>query len=290
MEKSNGLFLVGLFSIFLMVSLVSAITIKSAVTSPSEVAPGEIAKISIEIENILSEDVQNVNVALDLSGAVPIAPYQGSSEESIDEIQEGDEEKFSFSVIVLPEAVSGIYKVPVKISYEINNTRETKNGTIGIIINSPPQIRISVEGYLIKGQEGSFEVRIVNDGLSDLKFVSVQITQPVSGATINSPLYEYLGNIDSDDFETVEVSVFARENAASSISIPLKISYKDATNKDFTQNEILNVRVYSQEEARNLGLIEGQSYTLYIAIVIIVLLYTFYKIRKRLKRKKALGA
>src|SRR3972149_6535337 len=218
--KGFSLIFIGLFLVISLFSLASAVTIKSAVTSPSEIAPGEIAKITIEIENTLDSDVENVNVALDLSGTVPIAPYQGSSEESIDEIQEGDEEKFSFSVIVLPEAVPGIYKVPVKISYEINNTRETKNGTIGIIINSPPQIRISVEGYLIKGQEGSFEVRIVNDGLSDLKFVSVQITQPVSGATINSPLYEYLGNIDSDDFETVEVSVFARENSGSSISIP----------------------------------------------------------------------
>src|SRR3989304_9317305 len=120
MIKNKGMFLAGLFSLFLMVSLVSAVTIKSAVTSPSEIAPGEIAKITIEIENIFNSDVENVNIALDLSGAVPIAPYQGSSEESIDEIKEGDEEKFSFSIIALPEASPGIYKIPVKITYEIN--------------------------------------------------------------------------------------------------------------------------------------------------------------------------
>ena len=288
--KGFSLIFIGLFLVISLFSLASAVTIKSAVTSPSEIAPGEIAKITIEIENILSDDVQNVNVALDLSGTVPIAPYQGSSEKSVDEIREGDDEKFTFNIIVLPEASPGIYKIPVKVSYMVNGTLGTKNGTIGVMVNSPARIKISVEGYLIKGQEGTVDFRIVNDGLSDLKLVSVQTTQPVSGATINSPLYEYLGNIDSDDFETVELTIFARENSGSSILIPLKIIYKDTTNKDFTQEETLNVKVYSQEEAENLGLIEKQNYTLYIAIGIIVLLYIFYRIRKRMKRKKALGA
>ena len=288
--KGFSLIFIGLFLVISLFSLASAVTIKSAVTSPSEMAPGEIAKITIEIENILSDDVQNVNVALDLSGTVPIAPYQGSSEKSVDEIREGDDEKFTFNIIVLPEASPGIYKIPVKVSYMVNGTLGTKNGTIGVMVNSPARIKISVEGYLIKGQEGTVDFRIVNDGLSDLKLVSVQTIQPVSGATINSPLYEYLGNIDSDDFETVELTIFARENSGSSILIPLKIIYKDTTNKDFTQEETLNVKVYSQEEAENLGLIEKQNYTLYIAIGIIVLLYIFYRIRKRMKRKKALGA
>ena len=289
-RKSKLLVLTGIFSLFLMVSFISAVTVKNAITSPSEIAPGEIAKITIEIENIFSDDVQNVNVALDLSSSVPIAPYQGSSEESVDEIKDGDKEKFTFNIIVLPDATPGTYKVPVKISYDINGTRETKNGTIGIIINSPAQIRISVEGYLIKGQEGIVEIRIVNDGLSDLKFVSVQSSQPTSGATINSPLYEYLGNIDSDDFETLEYRIFARETSPSLISIPIKINYKDSTNKDFSQDEILNVKIYSQDEAKNLGLIPGQNYTLYVAIGIILLLYVLYKIRKKMKKRKALGA
>src|SRR3989304_10191889 len=119
-RKSKLLVLTGIFSLFLMVSFISAVTVKNAITSPSEIAPGEIAKITIEIENIFNSDIENVNIALDLSGAVPIAPYQGSSEESIDEIKEGDEEKFSFSIIALPEASPGIYKIPVKITYEIN--------------------------------------------------------------------------------------------------------------------------------------------------------------------------
>jgi len=276
--------------IFLSISVISAITIKNVVTSPSEVEPGETAKITIEIENILNDDATNVNVALDLSGTIPIAPYQGSTEESIDEINEGDKEKFTFSIIILPEAAPGIYKIPVKINYEINGTRETKNGTIGIIVNSPPQIRVSVEGYLIKGKEGKVEIKIVNDGLSDIKFVSIQATQPVSGATINSPLYEYLGNIDSDDFETVEYSIFSRENSGSSLSIPIKINYKDTTNKDFILDQILNVQVYSNEQAENLGLIQSPSNTLYIAIGILILLYIVYRMRKRMKKRKAQGA
>src|SRR3990167_5301835 len=74
------------FLILFLLPSASSMSIKNVVTSPTEIAPGQVAKITIEIENTLSEDVTNVNVALDLSGVVPIAPYQGSSEESVDEI------------------------------------------------------------------------------------------------------------------------------------------------------------------------------------------------------------
>lgn len=288
--KTLSLIFISLILILIASSFVSAVTIKNVMTSPSEVAPGETAKITIEIENTFDSDIQNVNVALDITGSVPIAPYQGSSEKNIDEINDGDEEKFVFNIIVLPNASPGIYKIPVKISYEVNGTKETRNSTIGLIVNSPSKIRISIDGYLIKGQERIVNVKIINDGLSDLKFVGAQASQPVSGATINSPLYEYIGNIDSDDFGTIEYFIFAKENSLSTISIPIKINYKDSTNKDFTQEEILNVKIYSKEEAQSLGLLPSQSYTLYIAIGIIILLYLTYKIRKRMKKRKAQGA
>jgi hypothetical protein len=287
--KGRGLAFATVAIVLFVISMVSAVTIKSVITNPSEVAPGETAKVSIEIENTLTVDIENVNVAIDLNNELPIAPYEGSSEETVDEIKDGDKEKFTFDIIVLPQASSGVYKIPVSINYEANGNKTTKNSTISIVVNSPPQTKLSVEGYLIKGREQKIELRIVNDGLSDLKFVSIQATQPFSGAVINSPLYEYLGNIDSDDFETVEYSIYTKDNAAASISIPVQISYKDATNKDFVQEETFNIKVYSQEEAQALGLIPGKNYILYL-LAFIPAIYLIYRVRKRMKRKKALGA
>ena len=48
-------------------ALVSAVSVTDVSTSPSEVAPGEIVSVTIEIENIFEYDVLNINVKLDLS-------------------------------------------------------------------------------------------------------------------------------------------------------------------------------------------------------------------------------
>ncbi len=277
-------------TLILSLTIVSALTITDVKTNPEQIEPGKTADISIEIENNLNEDIENVNIVLDLTGNVPIAPYQGSSEETIEKIKRGDDEKITFSIIVLPEASPGVYKIPVKINYLLNNTLQQKTGTISVIVDSSPKIRFSVEGYLIKGQEGTVDIRIINEGLSDIKLVSIQASQLSSVGTINSPLYEYLGNIESDDFETVEYRIFVKDSSATSISIPIKINYKDFSNKDFSQDAVLNIKVYSKEEAQALGLIPKQSYTFYIAIALVLLAYFIYKLRKKAKKKKALGA
>ena len=51
--------------LFSVTSLVSAITISSVSTTPSEVAPGGTATVRIVIENNLDKDVENLNVEID---------------------------------------------------------------------------------------------------------------------------------------------------------------------------------------------------------------------------------
>ena len=91
--------LMGIWVIFIslaFVSMASALSIKDVSSSPDEIAPGEVATVSIKIENIFEEDVENVNVKVDLS-EVPFAPYQSSSEEFLDELEEGDKETFNLN-------------------------------------------------------------------------------------------------------------------------------------------------------------------------------------------------
>jgi uncharacterized membrane protein len=284
--------LVAVLLLILIISNISALTISDVRTSPSEVAPGQNARISIDIENNMNDDVENVDVLLDFSSlAIPIAPFEGSSETAIGDINSDDKETASFNVIVLPEAKSGIYKIPVKISYNIVNENATlqKNGTISLVVNSQPKVKISGEGNLVRGIESSITLRIINDGLSDIKLASIQLSQP-SSATVSSPLYEYLGNIDSNDFDSVDLKITANENSASYISIPIFITYKDSTNKDLAQSETVMLRVYSQDEAKKMGFIKRPNYTLYFLVVALILAYVIYRIRKRIGKRKAQGA
>ena len=270
----------------MQIFVASAVSLNSVTISPENTVPGQITSIALEIENDLNDIIENVNVALDLSSSsLPIAPYSSSSEQSIDEIDEDDEETFNFKLIILPEAKSGVYKIPVKISYEINGDEKESTELISLTVSSEPKITLSTDGALIKGRESLITIEIINDGIAEAKFVSIELIDPVK-ARINSKNYEYIGNIDSDDFDSVEYSLFTEINAGSEILIPVMLKYKDFSNKDYTKTETLKIPVYTIEEAQNRGIIEKPSYTSYIVIAAIVLIYIIYRIIKSIRKRK----
>src|SRR3989344_958237 len=110
------IFMAGVLVLTMLAGVFSAVSIKSVSSSPTEIAPGKTSDITLKIENIFDNPVTNLNVKLDFSN-IPFAPYQSSSEKFLDELEDGDSETFTFRVIALPSASTGIYKIPVQISY-----------------------------------------------------------------------------------------------------------------------------------------------------------------------------
>ena len=279
--------LMGIWVIFIslaFVSMVSALSIKDVSSSPDEIAPGEVATVSIKIENIFEEDVENVNVKVDLS-EVPFAPYQSSSEEFLDELEEGDKETFEFELIAFPQTPSGVYKIPVEISYE--GLEKPKIELISLIVNSKPKLTASLEDsvVLIKGMENEIEIKIVNSGLSDVRFVDLEASD-TSNIEFLTNKNQYLGNIDSDDFDSIEYKIYIKPNAADSINLLVKLNYKDSTNKEYSETQMITLKTYSLKEAQSLGLVEKQSYTLYFVGGLGIVGFVIYKILKKRKLKK----
>ena len=97
----------------------------------------------------------------------------------------------------------------------------------------------------------------------------------------------YIGNLDSDDFDTADFNIFVNENAPSLLTIDADISYKDSRNNEIIQDETITARAYTQKEATSLGLITANN-TLFIVIgiVFIVILFFIYRAIRRRKRKQ----
>ncbi len=285
MTSKNLLFV---FCILLLsLSSVSAISIKDVSSSPLQVEPGGTASITIEIENTFEKDVFNLNVKLDLSES-PFAPYQSSSEKFVEELLEGDDEKFTYRLIVLPSTSSGIYKVPVQINYEDEDGNTSiKTELISITVNAEPELKISVEepSALIRGRENSFSLKIINSGLADVKFVYFSVGN-MNGISFLSEKEQYIGDIDSDDYDSLDYQVYLDENAQSIINLPITLKFRDATNKEFTQIKTVTLRTYSLKEAQTLGLAKKPNYILGIIIVIIVVGIFIRSFQKRRKKKK----
>jgi hypothetical protein len=269
---------------------ISAVSIDKVSTTPSEIVPGNNFEASIEIENIFSYDVENVQVKLDFS-TVPFAPYQSSSEKYIDEIKEGDSENFNFRIIALPEADSGIYKIPVNITYEYKDGNLTKSASkteiISVTLNSVPELSLSLDNsmVLIKGQENKVSFKIVNSGLSNVKFLYLKLDDS-SGYRVTSSSEQYIGDIDSNDFDSMEYSIYINANSPSQITFPLTLSFKDSTNKEFNTTQEISLKIYTKSEAQSLGLLKKPSYTIYIILVLLVLAYFVYRIIKKRKSRK----
>lgn len=272
----------------LLISLIgfaSAITITSVSTNPETIAPGETSEITITLKNNADIDIEDVSVNLDLSN-VPFAPFESGSSFFTNELLESKTKTAEFNVIALNDAKSGIYKIPVVISYTEDNVVKTQNSLISLDINSQPIIDVSVEdGLLLKGKENKVTLKIINKGLADAKFLEVE-TKGSTSYNILSAEKIYVGDVDSNDFQTVDYQIYFSPNSLSRLDLPVAIKYKDIANKEYTLEFNPSLKVYSQQQAQNLGLIAKSNTSLYIIIVVIVIiLFLIYRwFRRRRKR------
>jgi len=283
------------------IATASAVTIQSVHVFPDEVEPGETATINIVLENNLNEDVEDVSVSLvfrelirDTFGNVvsinelPFVPHDSSNEVSIDELDENDDEEIVFRIKALNDAESGTYKIPIKIVYYYDEEKQEKDSLISLTINAPPIIGVSLEdSLLLKGQENELTVKVVNKGLSDVRFLEVEI-RVGNYYSILSPKNVYVGEIDSDDFDSVDFKVFFKENSPSRVNLPVKVIYKDVVNNEYSESFVLPLNVYTKEQAVQLGLIKKSRTGIYtIVIIVLILIWIVYrKIKKRRRARK----
>jgi hypothetical protein len=193
-----------IIAIIMTISLASSLTIAD-VTSGT-FSPGEEHSISVKIKNTLSKDVEDVSLALQLTGTG--FSSVGSSEDQVDEILEDDTEKFTFRIKASSETKPGDYQIPYIINYKnINGTSQTpKQGSIGLTVEGNPDLEfVLIESNQVLNQKGKLDLKIVNKGFGQAKFVSVKLS-PI-GFSLLSENNVYIGSINSDDFETASFDV-----------------------------------------------------------------------------------
>jgi hypothetical protein len=273
--------------------LASALTIGSVTNTPQEIQPGGTTSLSLSIKNDMGIDVQDVVVSLiltDPTNPIPFAPYQSSSSARIDSINDGDSERVSFNLLASSDAASGTYKIPVQVSYTNDSGTRINNENLGLVsvtINAKPKIDVSaLNPILIKGQNGKLTLNIVNSGLGESKFLSVSLSS-VIGIQITNSNNVYIGNINSNDFDTADFNVYISQNAPSVINLPVEVTYMDSRNNQITEDETVSLKVYTSQEAKSLGLISGGSSTLIIILIVLAVIgfFVYRTVRKRRKNK-----
>ena len=248
--------------------------------------PGSSGILRIGIVNEADSLIKDIKARLDLGG-VPFVPLKSTNEKSVYQIDAKKTHEFSFELLAKPEAESGVYQVPLRISYSDELGKGyIKNGTIGIIIGAKPDLRVTLEESKIyeSGKAGEVIVKVVNKGLTDIKFVNIKLAGSDRYRTISNDEV-YLGNIDSDDFETADFSIYLKPTKDKAIALPLILEYKDANNNDYLDEIKLSLNLYSSADAKKFGLKKENRFVGFLIAAIIVVAGVLYY-RKSMKKKK----
>jgi len=282
--KHLSIALIGIMSFIMLIGLALALVINSVSMTPESIAPGETSTISLSIKNNGDIDLTDVSVSLDFAN-LPLAPYNSGSEYTISELNSDKTKEVNFDIIASNDAKSGIYKIPVKIEYIEDEQQKTRTSLISMMINSKPIIEVNYDdGLILKGQKNKITLKIINKGLGDVRFLEIEAGSSTYYSMISQNKI-YIGDVDSNDFQTAEFNVFLNEKTPASINLPVSVKYKDITNKEYEEDYNLKLKAYTIQQAQNLGLIPKNN-TIYIIILIIVLIVAFFVYRAIRKRKR----
>lgn len=260
--------------------------------SSVEMAPGNTRIISISLENLADTHLKDISVAFDFSSAtLPFATIDSINEKRLASMPAKGKSDVSFNIITLPDAASGVYKVPITLNYsDTTNKKYTRTYLVGFIVNAAPDFEISVQKYdaVTEGSVGTITLSISNTGPGAIKFMTMDLLQSDSYEILGEKSI-YLGNLNPDDYQTGLFKIYVKKGAATSDgkTVPLLISlkYRDGLNAPYSKNITLGMRVYTPEEIKTYGLAPaGGSST---AIYVIIAAFAIYYVYKKYFKKKA---
>jgi len=255
-----------------------------------EVSPGDSTVVSLKIKNNADSLLKDIKVNLDIdSDDLPFAPLGMTSEKSFYQLDADEIIEMDFTLGVLASAGSQLYKIPLNITYtDEQGTMYSRDDVIGVKVGSEPEIIAYIEetDILNSGMRGKFTVELANSGVTDIKFVKLEIGKSDKYELLSNNLI-YLGDIDSDDTETEEFEVYVEDTDDDNIIVPISIEYKDANNRPYTKSFELPIKLYTGKEIKQMGLKPASSWPIFFVIILFVVgFFVYRKWVKKIKKKK----
>lgn len=254
----------------------------------ARIAPGETKPVEIELENLGDSPLSNINVKLDLTSAtLPFIPINSTTEKKLFVIEGKQKGSVIFNIMALPGAVSNSYKIPIEIKYnDGTGTNYTKSSIIGLVVGANPDLSLTIASSTIysKGSIGVVGVKITNKGLSDVKLMNVKIKNSENYQVLGESTV-YVGNVDSDDYETAEYRIKVNKVKNGITPLTLELDYLDANNNKYVETKEVELKIIS---AKDLGISDNGGAVKIIAVLIIIVtgffLYRGWE-KKRLAKK-----
>src|SRR3989338_1747151 len=227
----------------------SVLSVESIETIPERPKPGENIRVNVTLRNLAESTIDEVTIKLVLDETI-VAPTTSTSEKVIREIRPGATSSLIFDLIVPPEATSKLHLIPLQINYiDKFNTEHDIDAKFGVAVYSPPEYELVKEesAVFLAEQQGIIVLSVSNTGTSDINFVVLELLPTQDYEILSNPKI-YLGNLESDDYETAEFEIYTHAVPPGAIPLKLNLKYKDSFNQDFNEERLLDLRIFSKEE------------------------------------------
>ncbi|MFW6226227.1 MAG: PLDc N-terminal domain-containing protein [bacterium] len=259
------------------------ISVNDVLTEPEKVIPGKEFDLNFKIKNLAFSEINNVKVTLNLEqlseelNQVPFFTKGVANHKVLETISASKEKDVNFKLIVDPNAQTKLYRLPITIDYNNNKgERLSKDFFVTINVFDKPQYLINLEDSEIykNNQRGRIIVSVSNIGTSKLNFLRTTL-QESEDYTIISPNNVYLGNLESDDFETSDYQIFVNSDK-SEINLNLLVEYKDELNNVYSENKNVALKLYDGEDLFKFNLEERSKNTNQIIFFMVILLLSVF--------------
>jgi hypothetical protein len=237
-----------------------------------EVGPGSSVLMNLSIKNNGDGTARDVQIELGDSDAF-VAETSDAYIGSIPKFTKGVAQ---FEITIDPETEIGVYSVPVTITYMDENKGSTYiiEKDFGLKVLGSQYFIVSVDGQsgLVPGSRGTVTVKISNSGTTSAEYLSAGFGNNL----------EYLGGIDSDDYESLEFVLDVPSDTEWGMQeIDFVMKYRDPFNTEF--NETYPVKLMITDPFSNVifGIIGFVVSLIPLAIGLLVVYFIYKKFFKK---------
>ncbi|MCD6403272.1 MAG: COG1361 S-layer family protein [Candidatus Aenigmarchaeota archaeon] len=204
--------------------------------------------LSIRIKNVGKGDAKDVVLSIDTSN-LPFIPIKRSSELYLGDLERNEMRDVSFDFIVNDDADIKAYQIPLTLTYSDNqgNLYETDK-MIGIKVMGKAELIKSIDEVEYVPEKGMWRVSflVANKGVDTAKYLTARLK-----GLKTMPSEVYIGNIDPDDYETVEFEIPFEELATGVYNVSLVLEYKDSYNNAHIEEKTFNINFEMPRKSSN---------------------------------------
>jgi hypothetical protein len=256
----------------------AVLVVDEYLVNPSPIVPGQTADVKLKLRNAGRIAVKNVDVSIDLADG-KFSTVGSGALKRIDYIGAGETEEISFKLASDTSTEVKVYNVPVTLSYQDERNKQTSaTAKISLVVNAKPELSLTVDStkFDSKTVPGTVSLKVVNKGVVNLKYVTLRLVQTPDYEILSTSNEAYVGNLDSDDFETVD---FIVKPLVASPRLAVQLDFKDPYNVDFSQQYDLPLRIITEKDLGKGGFPYG---TVVIVLLIIGgIIYWYFRRKKK---------